>query len=314
MDITEDKIERLVFIKYLFQKAEEAKNLKRPLSSSTVLILHDCVECFLQLAYEQITGKAKPSGHLILDTYTTSINEIMAKENKPIIKKSFIKKINELRNQLKHSTIFIDKKNIENLYFETKFFLTDFTEIIFNLQFEKISLLELISNQLVKDYLNQANGFINHGELQKAIFAIGKAFYELEDLSTSIAGKHGENILTKKNSVDYLNKYRASFGGSIPDQTLQENLAEIAEDINALQDEIHDIRKIMSLSVDLKSYMKFKNIMPIVRKIINGKDINNLKLIFWIQEEEQNIKVEYQLEDVIFSFDFVLDLALKNEN
>ena len=63
----------------------------------------------LQLVYEQLTGKAKLNGNQILDNYSGKINEILQTDE------TFIKRINELKNQLKHATIFIDKKNIQNL-------------------------------------------------------------------------------------------------------------------------------------------------------------------------------------------------------
>ena len=105
LKITADKIERLVFIKYLLTQAEISKDLDRPISSTTILTLHDAVECFLQLSYEQLTGRAKLNGNQILDNYADKINEILLPDKKPQINKAFIKRINELRNQLKHATI-----------------------------------------------------------------------------------------------------------------------------------------------------------------------------------------------------------------
>ena len=135
---------------------------------------------------------------------------------------AFIKRINELRNQLKHSTIFIDSRNIQNLYSETEIFLIDFSSSIFNMNFEEISLLELISNQKVKQHLLLADREIRDNTLQKSMFSIGRAFYELESLATNIKGKRGENILSKHHIINYLIKYRAQLGGAEPDHVLKE--------------------------------------------------------------------------------------------
>lgn len=309
MTISSDKIERLVFVKYLLRKSEETKDLERPLSSTAILTLHDSVECFLQLSYEQLTGKTKLSGNLILDTYSEKINEILSSKNQQLINKSFIKRINELRNQLKHTTVFIDKRNIQNLHSETEIFLIDFSRTIFDIDFMEISLVQLISNEHVKRHLINADKKTKLNLLQEAMFDIGKAFYELEDLGTNVKGKHGENILSKHDIIDYLIKYKAQFGGQEPDRVLEENLKEIAEDINRLQDEIDDLKKVVSLSVDLKNYLKFRNIMPYVTKIFKG-DTRTTE--FWAPDEEKQNKVDYTLDQVKFCFEFVIDLALKN--
>lgn len=309
LNITADKIERLVFVKYLLTQAETSKDLDRPISSTTILTLHDAVECFLQLSYEQLTGKAKLNGNQILDNYADKINEILLLDNKPQINKAFIKRINELRNQLKHATIFIDKKNIQNLYSETDLFFNDFTQIFFNLDFYELSLTSLISNQEIKNHLISAEKEIKNQTYQKAMFSIGKAFYEIEAIGTKVEGKYGENILSKHHIIDYLIKYRAQFGGSEPDSVLRENLKEIAQDINRVQDDLHDLKKVISLSADLKKYKKFRTTIPYVSKKIKG---GTGEVEFWIPDEERNNVVEYKIDQVKFCFDFVTEMALKH--
>ena len=309
MKITTDKIERLVFVKYLLTQAEISKDLDRPISSTTILTLHDSVECFLQLSYEQLTGKAKLNGNQILENYSDKINEILITVDKPQINKAFIKRINELRNQLKHTTIFIDKKNIQNLYSETDLFFNDFTQIFFNVVFHELSLTSLISNEEIKKHLINAEKEIKNKEFQKAMFLIGKAFYEIEAIGTKVEGKYGENILSEHYIVDYLIKYRARLGGNEPDNVLSENLKEIAEDINRIQEDLHDLKKVISLSADLKKYKKFRTTIPHVAKIIKGE---TGEVEFWIPDEERNNIIEYKIDQVKFCFDFVTELALKH--
>lgn len=309
MEISEDKLERLVFVKYLLAQAEISKEMDRPLSSTAILTLHDSVECFLQLSYEQLTQKAKLSGNNILDTYTDKINEILQINGSPLISKAFIKRLNELRNQLKHATIFIDQKNIQNLFTETDLFFSDFTQTIFNLNFQELSLTTLISNEIIRKHILDAENFIKNEQYQEAMFSLGKAFYEIEDFGTKVSGKYGENMLSKHHIVDYLIKYRAQFGGNEPDRVLSENLKEIAQDINRIQDDLHDLKKVISLSADLKKYKKFRTTIPHVSKIIKG-DTGAVE--FWIPDEERGNIVIYPLEQVKFCFDFVTEIALKH--
>ncbi len=310
MDISRDKIERLAFVKYLLSQAKQQKDIERPLSSSAILTIHDCVECFLQLCFELKTGRAKTSSQNILDTYSEEINKVLKEEEKTQINKAFIKRINDLRNQLKHATIFTDHRQIPNLYTETEIFLQDFTKLIFEISFNDISLIELISDDRIKSFLFDAQNKIQADELQRAMWSIGKAFYELEHSLTKVEGKYGGNALDPHHDVDYLIKYMAQIGGAEPDNCLRDNLDEIANDINRLQEEIQNIKTVLSLSVDLKEYTYFKQHMPYVSKIVKGE---TGATEFWIPDEERETVVDYKSDIVKYCLNFVIELALKKE-
>jgi hypothetical protein len=311
LNIPSDKLERLVFVKHLLAQAEKSKDLDRPLSSTTILTLHDAVECFLQLLFEQLTGKAKLNGNQILDNYADNINVILLNENKLPISKAFVKRINELRNQLKHATIFVDQKNIQNLYSESELFLRDFTRVIFNLDFNELSLVILVANVEIQKHLLEAEGEIKNSDYQKAMFAISKAFYEIEIKETKAIGKYGENMLSKPRNINYLTKYRRRLGGNDPSNIERENLREIASDLNNIQDELFELKKIMSLSADLRKYKIFKNTIPYVSKIVKGE---TGEVEFWIPDEESGNIVGYERDKVKFCFDFTLELALLNND
>jgi hypothetical protein len=182
--------------------------------------------------------------------------------------------------------------------------------LIFNIQFDRISLVELIPNEIVKVFLQNAEKEIESNKLQNSMWSIGKAFYELKQNLSKVEDKYEENLLSKNLSVDYLIKYTAQFGGSEPDNVLRENLREIADDINRLQDELQNIKTVLSLSVDLKEYTYFEQHMPYVSKIIKGETGN---VEYWIQEEDLGIKTEYKIEVVKKCLNFVIELALRNE-
>jgi len=309
MELSRDKIERLTFVKYLFTQAGVQKNLERPLSSSAILTIHDCVECFLQLCYEVTTGKTKFSSQNILDTYSEEINKVLLENGKQQIYKAYIKRINDLRNQLKHSTIFTDHKQIPNLYAETEIFLSDFSKLIFDINFEDISIIELLKDDDIKQHLREAEGYIQINEYQKAMWSIGKAFYELEQILIKVEGIYGQNLLRPYHKINYLLKYNARLGGNPLDRDLIENLNEIGDDVNRLQDEIQNLKRVLSLSVNLKEYMIFKLEIPYVTKVSN----NGVDFRFWIPDEDRNELKEYKLEVVRYCLNFILELALKNQ-
>lgn len=307
MEISIDKIERLSFIKYLLSQANIQKNLERPLCSSAILTIHDCIECFLQLCFESKTEQPKLNQQNILDSYSEQINNALALEGKQQINKAFIKRINDLRVQLKHKTIFVDHKQIPKLYTETELFLADFTELIFGLSFENISLVSLIPNEIIRKILQEAEKYIEKNEHFNAMRSIGIAFYELENSLTKVKGTNDKNVFGSNFHIDYLTKYSAQLGGSNPDSILTENLIEIANDINKIQDEIISIKTILSLSVNIKDYMLFKEKTPQIHKIRKSND----ELEYYALEDKYDIKPQYSLQDVKGSLNFVIDLALQ---
>lgn len=307
MKLSADKTERLIFVKYLLGQSEHQKGLERPVSSTAILTLHDLVECFLQLAYEHLTQKSKLNGNNILDTYSEELNKILSPKGELLINKAFIKRLNELRNQLKHATIFIDKKNIDNLHAETEIFLIDFTTIFFQIAFSEISILNLLSNEIIRDQLIDAENQIKLSEYKNAIISIGKAFYEYEQMATEIKGKQGYNLVkTYHSRVDYTRVYHYSIGGKDLDSNLQRGLEDVAKDINEIKNDIITMRKVQLLNVDTRKYLAFKDIMPHVSKVQRHE--NNLFFYeYFIPQADKIDNKTYTSEQVKFCFDFVVD-------
>lgn len=302
--MTNDKIERLIFIRFLLSQAEKQIDLDRPMSSSAILTLHDAVECFLQLSYEHLLEKPKPHPNFTLDNYVEQINKNLSINGETIINKSFIKRLNDLRNQLKHTTVFIDIKNIYNSYIESKLFFEDFTSVIFNKLLDEISLVTLISDEDVKKHLSEAETELNKGNLHKSLFAIGKGFYEIKNEVLKGQDNFGINLISKYHRIDYLIKYEVGCYKTEPNTNQKNDLREIANDINRLQDDMYEIKKVLSITTDLKTYFIFEKIIP--------RNIAKYDNEYYIPNEKWYLENQYSKEQIKFCFDFVTKLALKN--
>lgn len=302
--MTNDKVERLVFIRFLLSQAEKQIDFDRPMSSSAILTLHDAVECFLQLSYEQLLEKPKPQPNYSLDNYAEEINKILSNNGVSIINKSFIKRLNDLRNQLKHTTIFIDIKNTYNLYIESKLFFEDFTSIIFNKSLNEVSLITLILNELIKNPLHQAEKELQKGNFHEALVEIGKSFYEIKTEALKMPDDFGINLISNHHRIDYVIKYEAGcYGKDEPNRTQKSDLKDIAKDINRLQDDIYKIKKILSITTDLKSYFLFERIVPCnIAKYDNE---------YYIPKQNWYLQKQFTEAQVKFCLNFVIELALK---
>src|SRR5689334_18188001 len=114
ISLSTDKLERLSFAKYLLKQASFHKEKNSPLNSFTILILHDLVEIFLQVALEVHSPESEKKTTRILDDMTIKINEKIEPKSKQPINRQFIKRLNETRNPLKHSSIFANAETIKN--------------------------------------------------------------------------------------------------------------------------------------------------------------------------------------------------------
>jgi uncharacterized protein YutE (UPF0331/DUF86 family) len=305
-----NEIERLVFVKYLLFQSNSQVLLERPLSSVAVLTLHDLVECFLQLAYEHNHKKGKPNGSNILDVYSEELNKLLVERDLPTINKAYIKRLNELRNQLKHSTIFVDKKAIERLQSETETFIKDFTAVFFKVSFEGVSLVLLVSNDEVRRHLATAEAMIKIGDIHLAALEIGKAFYEYEEAATGTRNKRGFKMIhSQPGRVNYLIRHEATMGAKPMDTNLKRGLEDVASDINELKQEVFSLQRAQLLHLDVRKLIVFHDIIPSVSKIQstnNGQTVVN----FFIPSEEVLKKEDFSKAEVKFCFDFVLDTVL----
>lgn len=299
MKISHDKIERLIFVKHLLHIAEENILRKRPHSSVAVLILHDAVECFLQLVYEQIDGRENSTGNNILKFYSLKINAFHVEKKKNTINLEYIKRINELRNQLKHSTIFIDHTLIQNLFIETNNFISDYTKLVFNLNIKNVSIIDIVDNVKVEDLLRDAQDFLDKEDLKASIISVAKAYCEIDPENINKQDFHGDIVSQKHHArkYTYLNRIK---GNNEISKSVDSCLNEVAKDINRIHEDLYELKKALCLPVELKDFLVFKSIIPTIQKDRHDS------YILWNEPDESLTR--HQVE---FCNDFVVDLALK---
>ncbi len=308
MEISDDKIERLIFVKFLLGQAERQKDLGRPIGSMAVLTMHDLVECFLQVCWEHLSIPKSPEKNNILDGYAEGINKQLAASDVMTISKPYIKRLNHARNGIKHSSVFVDSSTIDNLFLETSNFISDFLFTLFEIDIEDFSMADIVNNVQIKDFLKEAEKAQNSFQNHIAIFNIGKAFSIFQKVAMELKDNRGMSLI-RSNSFrsDYLSSYRATFGGHKIDSNLKSSLENIAKDLNYVMDEIKVLQKSQILEVDLRRYLMFKNIMP---SIIYYPESSVEGEHFYISREQTYSHENFNKEQVKFCSDFVFEAVL----
>lgn len=305
--LTKDQIERIAFTKYLLSQAKIQKDKGIPTCSFAVLIMHDLVEIFLQVAVEILAPALQKPKAMILETLTNALNTILAPGGKAI-SMQFINRLNGRRNSLKHATIFVNSMDVQNLYSETETFFIDFNKILFQLDFDQISLVAMINNEKVKDYLHEAERHIENGDFIEAMLSITKSYHYLELSEVSPLGTiRGRVKVNYNRNLEIRSKSMST--GSNPDRSLKLISEAIEKDIKTLYETVSDIESIVRMGIDYRSFIKFRSFIPRIY-MPNTKDKKD-ELYFFKLDDKALSLYNFDEENVKFCFDFVLSVSLK---
>jgi len=143
-------INRLAMIKYLTLNAAKQTNLAEPLSGFSILSFHDAIELFLNLVCvdKDITI---PKNFM---EYWTEIDKHISPDK--LSHKTTMQKLNRARVSFKHHGIVPSKTDIESFKVMTLSFLNENYAKFFNIEFNDVSLIELIQNDKSRKHLKDA--------------------------------------------------------------------------------------------------------------------------------------------------------------
>lgn len=280
-------IQRLAFIKYLYKTAVEQSSQAEPLCSASILTFHDSIELFLQLSSEyKNSGASRPD---FMD-YFNILNDKIGQE---LSQKESIRRLNKSRVALKHHGTMPSKLDIESFRFASTNFFEENTPLIFDVDFGSISLIDLVSCDISKSTLMQADECIREGRFEDSIDKIGLAFNLLiDDYETRkrTISKHSPFFFGE--SLTFEN----SFFMQIKDHRFAQFVDKVKNSIEAMQQAM----KIISLGIDFKRYSKFQQLIPNFTKLMSGN--------YSINRDPR--RKPPTIEEIQYCYDFVIECAL----
>lgn len=281
---SESLLKKLVLIKYLFSTAEELSYQKGTSASFSILAFHDCVEMLLVLIAHH---KNKRTQDHFLD-YWQIIPELPDKGK--------MDNLNTVRVSLKHNAIFPSRDEINRCCHDTRSFLTNSIEYFWHIDFDTISLADMIEFPNIKDYVKKAETFLSENNIYESLCNARIGFEEL--LSTY--------------ESDKMQWYRSIFNVGEKIGTGYENIVPRKEkdkvlwfkQVTKTTNAVRDVLKISALGIDYKKYVLFCFITP-----------SYLPTTSPIGERGYYMKptdtMSTKPEDCRFCIDFVIDSALK---
>jgi len=284
----EEAIRRLAFIKYLCNLAVEQSLKPEPACATSVLMFHDSIELFLELASEQLDeGK---SGANFMEYWELLKPKL---RNNGLTQKESARQLNTARVGLKHSGIWPSKLAIEGFRATATNFFEENTPIVFGIEFSDISLIELVQYQETRKSLVEAQELLKDGKIEDALDKIGLAFVQLvDDYEKSKKDRFGRSPFFFGERMAFLSSFFLHVEGD-----LGRFIDKVKDSVEALQEAV----KLLSLGLDYRRYARFRLITPIILKTTGG---------YSIQRIQRGSRGTPTPEDVQFCINFVIESAL----
>jgi len=284
-------LQRLSFIKYLFSIGLYQSNQPEPLYGVSILSFHDSVELFLQLSLEKLNSSKTTQN--FMDYWDIIDKEL---KNAILSQKEGMRRLNKARVDLKHYGIIPSKLDIESFRVTTSDFFNENCPIIFGVNFDDISLIDIIKLERPKDLLKQAKEDFEKGWIDKSLENLALSFeYLISDYEESKKDDFNRSPFFFGESMTYLKSFYLE--GIIKEDR---KIRDFADKVTKSIEEIQKAIKILSFGIDYKKYVKFQSVVPSVVFSISNEPI------FYTREGMTLSK-----EDLEFCINFIIESALK---
>ncbi|MFI1401075.1 hypothetical protein [Streptomyces sp. NPDC020681] len=250
------EIERLAFVRFLYDQGQTQARQPEPLSATAVLSFHDAVEQFLRLAADHLGVSLSKSVTFI--GYWSEIQSGMPGQA-ALPSKAAMNRMNNLRVQFKHHGTFPSKSAIEQSRSDTATFFTDAVPMVFGVGFDGVDMLDLVSQPKITSILRDAQSHADAGALPMAMAGLMIAFTELLD-------HYGE-----RSTYDTRQPFRFGPTIEVPMSTATDPLERAFEPLTQAVGNMQVAMRIIALGIDYSRYARFQVLCPHVRRHYTGQ-------------------------------------------
>lgn len=287
-------IKRLTYIKYLYLQGEEQSKLPETIAGFALMQLHDCVEMFLLLVAEKYDKKKFHDWKFM--EYWEKIDNLTMRDAMDVMK--------QRRRSLKHHGAFPSHDDVIECCINVGTFLRENTKNHFDIDFDSISLIDLISFSSVRTLLQKATEERNRGNLFESLTQSRLAFEEL------LNEYEDSKQYWYKSIFDIGKKQNNKYESFVRDASLKNREyfnIKWFEDITDTVNELRNAVKIAALGIDFKKFSLFKAVTPHIQKKLRGG--------YHVESEgalSERINLSKELCSICINF--VIDSAVKLQN
>jgi len=284
--------QRLAFIKYLFSMGVYQSCQPEAVRGISILSFHDSVELFLQLSLEKLNITKKSQSFM---GYWGIINEAL--KDKTLSQEESMRRLNQARVGLKHSGIIPSKLDIEAFRATTLAFFDENCQNIFQMQFDDVSLIDIIKFERTKELLRQAESNFNKGLIYDSLQNIILSFrYLIKDYEESKIDRTHRSPFFFGDSVTSFDSFHLAF--SSEHKKFKDFVEKVSKSIGAIQTAI----KLLSFGIDYKKYVRFNSTVSSVQVSISESG----RVVSYKHGE-----VKLSKEGLDFCINFIVESALK---
>lgn len=248
-------IKRLTYIKYLYQQGLEQSKLPETIAGFALMQFHDCVEMFLLLVAENLDKKKFHDWKFM--EFWANIDSLTMRDAMDVMK--------QRRVSLKHHGSFPSHDDVVECCINVGTFLRENIKKQFDIDFDSISLIDLISFESVKDLLLTASNELSDGNFYNSLTHSRLAFDALLDEYEGNKQHWYHSIFDvgKKQSKKY-EQFVKDVSLKNREQSNKKWFEEMTETVN----ELRSVTKITALGIDYKKYALFKAVTPYITRFI----------------------------------------------
>lgn len=287
LECDQNTLERLAFIKYLYNVAVEQSRMPEPMCWTSILTFHDAIEMFLQLVCVKLSIDTK---NLQFMLYWKEIQK--HEKGYDLTQKVSCEQLNTARVNFKHHGTPPARLAIEGYRATATNFFNENTQIVFGMSFSELSLLYIVGDPEIKSLLHEAENFINERDYEKAIEKIVRSF-KLTIKKTL----HFEKSVYYKDPFKLIElPYPDEFG--------------IVESVKKSIEPLITSVKLLCLGIDYKKYAKYYSLSPDENEY-GCKD--GVKLFYDFPSTKESTSISNcqaripNYEETIFCFNFVIE-------
>lgn len=280
-------INRLAKIKYLYKIGIEQSMQEGTFAGFSILSFHDSTEMFLLLVAENKGDKIDDISFMqFWDRYP----DLTLKES--------MRKLKDRRVNIKHKGLFPSKTDIEESRITITQFFRENIKVQFGLEFDQISLADLIEYHNIKDYIRKAEELLSQNKTYECLLNARIGFEELLVTYESDKRQWRDSIFCVGKKVG--NDYRRLV-------TSDKDGRKWFEEVTMTSNAIRNILRISAMGIDYRKYTLFEFITP---RVIETCGIGKDK---YVKEDLEHFELTKSIkkEDCRFCIDFVVDCALK---
>lgn len=264
-------MKRLAYIKHLYSLAIAQSRLSEFFAPTAVLLFHDSVELFFELAASvrnQFPLGNPTRKNVFIWKY---FDFVLSDTNERPKREAEIVRLNNVRNDLKHQGQMPSMDEIERLRVGVTNFFEENTPLLFGIEFSDVSLISLISNAKVREHLEAALRAREQQDWQQVLTDTAIAFVQVVEQYEGVDADSFEHssVASPVGLFRYSSAVRdllVGNGRSRPNVDISAIMIIVQHAERALSD-MQQAINIMGLGINFASYLRYRKVAPSVVRI-----------------------------------------------